>query len=85
MRTLAITALVLIVIGAINWGLIGIFSFNLVTWIFGTSVAGTVITRIVYVLVGLAGLYGISMISRLSSSTDDVCVPGHFTRHVPQL
>jgi len=85
MRSLTITALVLIVIGAVNWGLIGIFGFNLVSWIFGTSYAGIVVARIVYILVGLAGLYGISMISRLASSMDDICVPGHFTRHAQQL
>lgn len=77
MRTLSITALVLMVIGAINWLLIGVFGFNLVTAIFGYSTAGVVVTRIVYVLVGLAGLHGISMLTRLSESQDDICVPGH--------
>ena len=77
MRGLTILALVLIVIGAINWGLIGFFGFNLVEAIFGTSTAGIVAQRIIYALVGLAGVYGIWMIGRLSESTDDVCVPGH--------
>ncbi|MCE5199854.1 MAG: DUF378 domain-containing protein [Armatimonadota bacterium] len=77
MRALTITALVLMVIGAINWGLIGFFSFNLVTAIFGTSTAGVVVSRIIYALVGLAGIYGISMLLRLSESRDDICVPGH--------
>lgn len=46
-------ALVLVVVGALNWGLVGAFDFNLVTTLFGD---GT-LTRVVYVLVGLAGLY----------------------------
>ncbi|MEN6355665.1 MAG: DUF378 domain-containing protein [Armatimonadota bacterium] len=77
MRTLSITALVLMVVGAINWLLIGVFGFNLVTAIFGYSTAGIVVTRILYILVGLAGLHGISMLTRLSEARDDVCVPGH--------
>ncbi|WP_437600601.1 DUF378 domain-containing protein [Sorangium sp. So ce590] len=47
-------AIVLVVIGAVNWGLVGLFEFDLVAAIFGRLSA---ISRIVYVLVGLAGLY----------------------------
>ncbi|AUX39472.1 hypothetical protein SOCE26_008640 [Sorangium cellulosum] len=47
-------AIALVVIGAINWGLLGLFDFNLVSAIFGPL---SVISRIIYVLVGLAGLY----------------------------
>ena len=85
MRGLTYFALVLMVIGAINWGLIGLFGFNLVTWIFGVSSAGIAITRIIYFLVGLAGIYGIFMVARLASSYDDVCVPGHEPRMATQL
>ena len=46
-------ALALVVIGALNWGLIGIFGFNLVSWIFGSV---TVLSRLVYILVGLGGI-----------------------------
>ena len=49
-------ALALVVIGAINWGLIGILNFNLVDAIFGTM---SVISRIIYALVGLVGLWSI--------------------------
>ena len=52
-------ALVLIIIGAINWGLIGIFNFNLVDSIFGTM---RVISRIIYGLVGVSGLWGIKLL-----------------------
>lgn len=52
-------ALVLIIIGAINWGLVGIFNFNLVDAIFGTM---SVISRIIYALVGISGLWGIKLL-----------------------
>ena len=52
-------ALALIIIGAINWGLIGILKFNLVAAIFGDM---TVLARIVYSLVGLSGLWGIKLL-----------------------
>ena len=48
-------ALVLVIIGAINWALIGVFQFDLVAWIFGSQAA--VWSRIVYTLVGAAGLW----------------------------
>jgi uncharacterized membrane protein YuzA (DUF378 family) len=56
-------AMVLMIIGAINWGLVGAFGFNLVSAIFGDMSA---ISRIIYVLVGLAGLYGIVMATKMS-------------------
>lgn len=52
-------ALVLIIIGAINWGLIGLFNFNLVEFIFGNM---TIVSRIIYGLVGIAGLWGIKLL-----------------------
>lgn len=52
-------ALVLVIIGAINWGLIGIFNFNLVEMIFGNM---TIIARIIYALVGISGLWAIKLL-----------------------
>ena len=52
-------ALVLIIIGAINWGLVGFFNFNLVDAIFGSM---SVISRIIYALVGVSGLWGIKLL-----------------------
>ena len=52
-------ALALIIIGAINWGLVGLFSFNLVDTIFG---AMSIISRIIYILVGLSGLWAIRLL-----------------------
>lgn len=55
-------ALVLMIVGAINWGLVGGFGFDLVAAIFGS---GTTASRIVYVLVGLGGLWGLTLPVRL--------------------
>lgn len=52
-------ALVLVIIGAINWGLIGFFKFNLVSAIFGEM---SVLSRIIYALVGLSGLWSIKLL-----------------------
>lgn len=52
-------ALVLIIIGAINWGLVGIFNFNLVEALFG---AMSIISRIIYILVGISGLWAIKIL-----------------------
>ena len=61
------TALVLAIIGAINWGIIGIFPFDVVAWIFGGQTGG--FSRVIYTLVGLAGLWCISLLFRKSSLT----------------
>ena len=55
-------ALILSIIGSLNWGLVGIFKFDLVAWIFGGQTA--VISRIIYALVGLAGLWCITLLFR---------------------
>ena len=62
MKLLGPIALLLVVIGAINWGLMGLMNMNLVTAIFG---AMSTITKAVYVLVGLSGLYvGLTMLPK---------------------
>jgi len=60
---LNIVAMILVIIGAINWGLIGFFQFDLVAVIFGGQSA--VISRVVYALVGLAGLWCIMLLPRV--------------------
>lgn len=52
-------ALILVIIGAIVWGLIGIFNFNLVTAIFGDM---SIISKIIYILVGISGLWAIKLL-----------------------
>ena len=53
-------ALILVIIGALNWGLVGLFSFDLVAWISGG--AASVLARIIYVIVALAGVWCVSML-----------------------
>ncbi len=59
MKVIDTIALILVIIGAINWGLIGAFNFNLVDTLFG---AGSVISKIIYILVGISGLWAIKLI-----------------------
>ena len=59
MQILQKIALVLVIIGAINWGLIGLFDFNLVETLFG---ADNMLSKIIYVLVGIAGIIDISLL-----------------------
>lgn len=61
-------ALTIAIIGAVNWGLIGFFDFNLVATIFGSM---TWLSRIIYALVGVCGLYMICFYMRLGSSTSE--------------
>ena len=57
-------ALTIAIIGAINWGLIGFFKFDLVAFLFGNL---TVLSRIIYAVVGICGLYLISVYGRITS------------------
>ena len=63
MKVLYYIALTLAIIGAINWLLIGLFNFDLVATIFG---AMSVMSRIIYVLVGIAGLISIGLYSKVN-------------------
>ena len=55
-------ALILSIVGSLNWGLVGIFQFDLVAWLFGGT--GSVVSRIIYTVIGLAGLWCISLLFR---------------------
>ena len=55
-------ALAIAIVGTLNWGLVGLFSFDLVAWISGG--AGTVLARIIYILVAIAGIWCVSMLFR---------------------
>ena len=65
MKILNYIALTLAIIGAINWGLIGFFNFNLVAFLFGDM---TLLSRIICALVGLCGLYLITFFGFLTDS-----------------
>lgn len=60
-------ALLLVVIGALNWGGIGLFGFDTVAWLFGGQLS--VFSRVIYTLVGLAGLWCVSLLFRLDRET----------------
>ena len=61
-KGLDITALTLVIIGAINWALIGFFKFDLVATLFGGM--DSLISRIIYAIIGLAGLYSFTLYSK---------------------
>ena len=63
-------ALILTVIGALNWGSIGIFGFDIVAWICGGQMS--VLSRIIYTIVALAGIWCISLIFREKESFDAI-------------
>ena len=66
-------SLILVVLGALNWGSIGLFQFDIVAWIFGGQ--GAIVSRILYTLVALAGIWCVSLLFRersLITSADDV-------------
>ena len=64
MKVLDYTILSLVIVGAINWGLIGFFDFDLVSTLFGQM---SLLTRIIYAAVGIGGLYAISYYGRMNS------------------
>lgn len=53
-------ALALIIVGALNWGLVGLFSFDLVAWL--TGGAASILARIIYTIIALAGIFSVSML-----------------------
>ena len=62
-------ALILTVIGALNWGSIGLFKFDVVAWIFGGQDA--ILSRIVYTVVALAGIWCISLLFRSREAIEE--------------
>ncbi|HIQ98738.1 MAG TPA: DUF378 domain-containing protein [Candidatus Scybalocola faecavium] len=65
---LDVLALLLVIIGGINWGLVGFFRFDLVSFIFGDM---SMITRIVFAIVGLAAIYSIVLFWKLRTEDDE--------------
>lgn len=58
-----VLALILVIVGALNWGLVGLFQFDLIATLFGGS--ASVLSRILYALVGVAGIWGITLVGKL--------------------
>ena len=70
MSALNIIAMILLIVGGLNWGLVGLFNFDLVAALFGGTVGThSSLARVVYVLVGIAALYGFALLAPLSGST----------------
>lgn len=61
-------ALILSIIGCLNWGIVGIFQFDLVAWLFGGQ--GALISRIIYTIVGLAGAWLITLLFRRANRVE---------------
>lgn len=64
-----IIALILVIVGGINWGLVGILQFDLVAWIFGGQSA--ILARVVYTLVGISAIWCVSILMKLKNHSDD--------------
>lgn len=62
MKIINIIALILLIIGGLNWGLVGIFEFNLVDFLFGV---GSILSRIIYILVGISALWCLSLFGKI--------------------
>lgn len=67
MRALDYTALTIAVVGAVVWGLIGLFNFNLVSFLLGSM---TWLSRIVYIVVGICGLYTLTFFGRIKDGAE---------------
>jgi hypothetical protein len=72
MKSIDVFAAILVVVGALNWGLVGMFQFDLVATIFGDA---TLLSRIVYSLVGLAGLFQAAQWKAIQRRWADGAVP----------
>lgn len=68
METVQKTCLIFTIIGAINWGLIGLFDFNLVALIFGG--ADSLFTKIIYIIVGICGVINIKLLVDIIQNND---------------
>jgi len=68
--------LALVIIGALNWGAVGLFQFDAVAWLFGGSAA--IISRIIYIIIALAGVWCISILFRnIHDRNDEMNVAEH--------
>jgi len=63
LSTLDLVSLILIIVGALNWGLVGLFSFDLVAALFGEM---SLVSRLVYILVGASAIYWLTAISKVT-------------------
>ncbi|MGE0198037.1 MAG: DUF378 domain-containing protein [Simkaniaceae bacterium] len=74
MKVINFIALILILIGALNWGLWGFFQFDLVAYLFGGDT--TWLSRLVYAIVGLGGLWGLTFLAKCKAICCSSCCKG---------
>lgn len=67
--------LALVIIGSLNWGAVGLFQFDIVAWLFGGS--ASLISRIVYIVIALAGIWCISLLFRNNRDSEPEQVTAH--------
>jgi uncharacterized membrane protein YuzA (DUF378 family) len=72
-KALNILTLILVVVGGVNWGLVGLFNFDLVATIFGAS---SILSRLVYILVGISALWQLVPLAAAFSSTESPAPSG---------
>ena len=77
MKALNLITLVLVIVGGLNWGLVGLFDFDLVAAIFGD---GSALSRIVYVLVGISAVWQLIPLSQAFRSDEPAALRGHSVR-----
>ena len=75
MKPLNLITLILLIVGGLNWGLVGLFNFDLVATLFG---AGSILARIVYMLVGLSALW--QLIPLFAAFNESTALRGHSVR-----
>jgi len=66
-RFISILAYLLVIVGALNWGLWGFFQFDVVAWLFGGNT--TMLSRLIYAIIGLAGVWSLGCIGSCCKST----------------
>ena len=72
-RPLDVVALILVIVGALNWGLVGLFEFDLVAELVGEEFGSVnLVSRVIYILVAAAGLYLVTLLSRVGRSADQL-------------
>ncbi len=77
MKTMNVVTLLLVIVGGLNWGLVGLFSFDLVAAIFG---AGSLLARLVYILVGVSALWQIVPLTKALSADEPGALRGSSVR-----
>jgi uncharacterized membrane protein YuzA (DUF378 family) len=70
MPAINVIAMILLIVGGLNWGLVGLFNFDLVAALFGGTVGTySTLSRVIFTIVGIAALYGFALLAPLSGTT----------------